>query len=127
MVSIMMKPAPATHGHYLVLAGLSPNDRKQLCSIRAANIQAADKALLKILSKALDGLDIDANGPVDPPTPADPPAPADTPAPADGGSTTPGDEPVGAEPTLTTASPDPSPDPGTGEAASSSASAEDAP
>lgn len=120
MVSIMMKPAPATHGHYLVLAGLSPNDRKQLCSIRAANIQAADKALLKILSKALDGLDIDANGP------ADPPAPADQPAPADGGSTTPGDEPVGAEPTLTTASPDPSPDTGTGEAASSSASAEGA-
>ena len=122
MVSIMMKPAPApaARGHYLVLAGLSPDDRKQLCSIRAANIQAADKALLKILSKALDGLDIDANGPVDPP------APADTPAPADGGSTTTGDEPVGAEPTLTTASPDPSPDPGTGGAASSS-SAEDAP
>ena len=115
MVSIMMKPEPATRGHYLVLAGLSPNDRKQLCSIRAANIQTADKALLKILSKALDGLDIDANGPVDPP------------APADGGSTTPGDESVGAAPTLTTASFDPSPSPGTGGAASSSASAEDAP
>lgn len=114
MVSIMMKPAPATHGHYLVLAGLSPNDRKQLCSIRAANIQAADKALLKILSKALDGLDIDANGPADPPTPAN------------DGSITTDDVSVGAEPTLTTASLDPSPGPGTGEAASSSASAEDA-
>ena len=121
MVSIMMKPAPATRGHYLVLAGLSPNDRKQLCSIRAANIQTADKALLKILSKALDGLDIDANGPVDPPAPAGPPAPAD------GGSTTPSDESVGAAPALTTASFDPSPSPGTGRTASSSASAEDAP
>ena len=84
MGSIMMKPAPATHGHYLVLAGLSPNDRKQLCSIRAANIQAADKALLKILSKALDGLDIDANGPVDPPAPPTrrPPPTVDQPRPA---------------------------------------------
>ena len=115
MVSIMMKPAPVTRGHYLVLAGLSPNDRKQLCSIRAANIQAADKALLKILSKALDGLDIDANGPADPPAPAD-----------DGSSTT-DDVSVGAAPALTAASFDPLPSPETGVAASSSASAEDAP
>lgn len=115
MISIMMKPAPAPHGHYLVFAGLSPNDRKRLCSIRAANIQAADKALLKILSKALDGLDIDANGPSDPP------------APADGGSITTDDAPVGSAPALTAASFDPSPDPGTGGTASSPASAEDAP
>ena len=143
MVSIMMKPAPSPRGKYLVFAGLAPNDREQLCSIRAANIQAADKALLKILSKALDGLDIDANGPADPPAPAndgsnttdDPPAPAndgsnttdDPPAPADGGSNTTDDVSVGAAPALTAASFDPSPDPGTGGTASSPASAEDAP
>ena len=115
MVSIMMKPAPSPRGKYLVFAGLAPNDREQLCSIRAANIQAADKALLKILSKALDGLDIDANGPADPP------------APADGGSNTTDDVSVGAAPALTAASPDPSPDPGTCGTASSPASAEDAP
>ena len=115
MISIMMKPAPAPHGHYLVFAGLSPNDRKRLCSIRAANIQAADKALLKILSKALDGLDIDANGPADPP------------APTDGESITVGGAPAEIAPALTAASLDPSPDPGTGGTASSPASAEDAP
>ena len=115
MVSIMMKPAPAPHGKYLVLAGLDPSDRKKLCTIRATNIQAADRALLKILSKALDGLDIDANGPVDPP------------APADGGSIAAGCAPIGSAPALTAASLDPSPGPGTGGTASSPASAEDAP
>lgn len=115
MVSIMMKPAPSPRGKYLVFAGLAPNDREQLCSIRAANIQAADKALLKILSKALDGLDIDANGPADPP------------APANDESNTTDDVSVGAAPTLTSASFDPSPDPGTGGTTSSPASAEDAP
>lgn len=115
MVSIVMKPAPAPHGKYLVLAGLDPSDRKKLCTIRAANIPAADRALLKILSKALDGLDIDANGPTDPS------------APTDGGSITTGDAPVGSAPASTATSFDPSPDPGTGGTASSPASTEDAP
>lgn len=81
MVSIMMKPADA-RGKYTVLAGLEPSNRKPLCTIRAKNILAADKALLGILEKALDGLDIDAGGPVDPPV-SGVPGGANTAAPAE--------------------------------------------
>lgn len=89
MVSIMMKPADA-RGKYTVLAGLEPSNRKPLCTIRAKNILAADKALLGILEKALAGLDIDAEGPAEPPASAateTPPAPMETDA-------APADEPV---------------------------------
>lgn len=89
MISIMMKPADA-RGKYTVLAGLSPSSRKTLCTIRAKNILAADKALLGILENALAGLDIDAGGPVDPPAsnaPETPTAPAET-------GNAPADEPV---------------------------------
>ena len=53
MVSIMMKPADA-RGKYTALAGLAPADRKPLCTIRAKDILAADKALVGILEKAAD-------------------------------------------------------------------------
>lgn len=64
MINIKLTPVPGTTSGgrttYRVLAGTGrPADRKELCRVRAGNIEACEKSLESILEAALAGLVLD--------------------------------------------------------------------
>lgn len=101
MINIKLTPVPGTTSGgrttYRVLAGGKPADRKELCRIRAGNIEACEKSLESILESALAGLVIDGATIAAPPPPAEDPRQMTLPGVDADAETTPGESAESAE------------------------------